>query len=106
MRILVATLLFACLIGLGRAQSLGPLVTDEPVVWRGDTIKLGDAKAHVRKVAGRQPDRSVTLYQGESYPVGEQWMFFGSADDRRLLWVEFIHGHVTRVWTEPLGERR
>lgn len=106
MRVLFAFVVAVCLGAAAHAQDLGPLVTDEPVVWRGDTIKLGDAKAHVRKVAGRQPDRSVTLYQGESYPVGEQWMFFGSADDRRLLWVEFIHGHVTRVWTEPLGERR
>ena len=98
--------IFACVLGSVHAQSLGPMVTDEPVSWRGGVIRVGDAEAHVRKVAGRQPDRSVTLYEAEKYPVGEQWMFFGSVDDRRLLWVEFVHGRVTRVWTEPIGPRR
>lgn len=106
MKMLVTILVAACLGAAAHAQDLGPLVTDEPVSWRGGTIRLGDAEAQVRKLAGRPPDRSVILYQAENYPVGEQWMFFGSADDRRLLWVEFIHGRVTRVWTEPLGERR
>lgn len=99
-----SALLWIC--GSLAAQDLGPLIADGPVHWREGTIRVGDAKAEVRRVAGRAPDREVTLYLGEAYPVGQQWMYFGGADDPRLLWVELIRGHVTRVWTEPIAQRR
>lgn len=84
------------------AQSLGPMVTTGPVAWRGGEVRLGDAEARVRKVAG-YPDRAVTLYQGDNYPIGELWMFIGDAKQHELLWVELIRGRVTRMWTEPIG---
>lgn len=83
--------------------SAAPLVTDKPVPWNGGVVKLGDAEAQVRAVAGKYPDRAVPLNPTEGLPIGEQWMFIGQGKPTRTLWVELIRGRVTRVWTEPQG---
>lgn len=91
-----------CWAGLSAAA---PLVTDKPVPWNGGTVKLGDAEAQVREVAGKYPDRVVPLNPTENLPIGEQWMFIGGKQ-KQTLWVELIRGRVTRVWTEPLDAKR
>lgn len=91
-------------LGWSLAAAAAPLVTDKPVPWNGGTVKLGDAEAQVREVAGKYPDRVVPLNPTESLPIGEQWMFIGSKQ-KKTLWVELIRGRVTRMWTEPLDSR-
>ena len=86
------------------AEGLGPFVGDRPVQWAHGEIRIGDVRSQVRKLVGRAPDNVSTLYIGESYAVGERWMYVGGDDDPRLLWVEFTHGRVTRVWTDPIGD--
>ncbi len=87
-----------------RAEGLGPFVGDRPVPWAHGEIRIGDVRSQVRKLVGRAPDNVSTLYIGESHAVGERWMYVGGDNDRRLLWVEFTHGRVTRVWTDPIGD--
>jgi hypothetical protein len=98
----IAVLALAWAAGLSAA----PLVTDKPVPWNGGTVKLGDAEAQVRAVAGKYPDRVVALNPTEALPIGEQWMFIGQGRPAQTLWVELIRGRVTRVWTEPLDSKK
>ncbi len=106
MRIRCLIMLLALLAGPAAAQSLGPMVTAEPVPWRDGTVRIGDAEAQVRAVAGKAPDRALSLFVGDNFPIGEQWMFIGGAGQRELLWVELIRGRVSRVWTEPIGAQQ
>jgi hypothetical protein len=99
----------ACAVALicafpAHAEGLGPFVGDRPVQWAHGEVRIGDLRSQVRKLVGRAPDSVSTLYLGESYAVGERWMYVGGDDDRRVLWVEFTHGRVTRVWADPIGE--
>ncbi|MDD3765361.1 MAG: hypothetical protein PHP86_18865 [Nevskiales bacterium] len=106
-RWLAAAVLAASLGAPAAAGDLGPMVTDRPVPWRQGQIRIGDTKWQVRQVAGGQPDREVLLYQAGSPPVGAQWMYIGERDAdgrKRLLWVEFTYGRVTRVWIEPFDD--
>lgn len=82
------------------AGTMGPLITDKPVQWHGGTIKVGDAKAQVRKAIGRYPDSAQPLYIDDRYPIGERWSFLGDKQDPRELYVEFTRGRVSRVWME------
>ena len=105
---IISGLLVGCLLsafgGAAHAEGLGPMVGEPVVAWGGVEIHVGDSRMQVRKVVGRQPDRAVPLYLAEHYPAGEQWMYVGAGGDDRLLWVEFIHGRVSRIWTDPIGE--
>jgi hypothetical protein len=86
-----------------QAATLGPLVTDKPVQWHGKTIKPGDAETRVRRAVGRYPDSAQPLYLDDVHlrdAIGERWMFLGDKRDPTVLWIEFTHGRVTRVWTE------
>lgn len=108
-------LITCLLLGSAHAATLGPLVTDKPVLWQGKTIKPGDAEPLVRREAGRYPDSAQPLYVddvNQQHAIGERWMFLGNKQDPSVLWVEFTHGRVTRVWTEieaqdgkPLSQR-
>ncbi|NKF22370.1 hypothetical protein [Solimonas marina] len=85
------------------ASTMGPLVTDKPVSWHGNTIRLGEADAAVRRDIGRYPDSAQPLYANDSdprYVLGERWMYLGDKADPSVLWIEFTHRRVTRAWTE------
>lgn len=99
-----AAALALLLAGAAAAGTLGPLVTEQPLAWHGGVIRPGDLEAQVRRVAGRYPDNEQTLYLGDQHPVGVRWAFVGDGDDRRVLYVEFMRGRVTRAWTEPIDE--
>lgn len=85
-----------------------PKKTDpEPVQWRGSTIEINAPRAEVLRIAGQLPDRTVPIVNDANIPLGEQWMFISrDPKDRRLLWVELLRGHVTRVWTEPMASAK